>query len=240
MRTKLAIAATAALLALFGGMFALATPALANLYSDTTTSSSNMTMGSNNTSNTMTSSFMGQNMMSWFDKDKKFGIVASIQNEDGEPAWIVVGHWMMKNGTGDNNGSDTDFYAGFYMTRLDGSAQHTHEIYDFKQEGDSSTEGNVTTVKGTSTVTLREGPVEDVKTTITLSQGNVIAISLDPSVVENHFGDTPIYGMTITPEIIHHVMNATTASKIMSDMMGHNGSTMYSNNTTAITEEMWK
>jgi len=236
MKTKLAIAATAALLALFGGIFALATPALANLYSDTMTSSNTAT-GSDD-SDTMTSGFRDYNMMSWFDKGKKFGIVSSIQNEDGEPAWIVVGHWMMTNETGDNG--DTDFYAGFYMTRLDGSAQHSHEIYDFRQEGDTSTEDNVTTVRGTSTVTLREGPVQDVETTITLSQGNVIAISLDREAVGEHFGDTPIYGMTITPEIIHHIMNATTASKMMGDMMGNYGGAMHGDNNTAMTGEMWK
>ncbi|AFU57424.1 hypothetical protein Ngar_c04800 [Candidatus Nitrososphaera gargensis Ga9.2] len=236
MKTKLAIAAIAALLALFGGIFALATPALANLYSDTMTSSSDMATddGDNDDSNTMTSRLMDHSIMSWFDKGKKFGIVSSIQNEDGEPAWVVVGHWMMTNETG-----NIDFYAGFYMTRLDGSAQHTHEIYNFRQAGESSTEGNVTMVRGTSTVTLREGPAEDVETTITLSQGNVIAISLDREAVEDHFGDTPIYGMTITPEIIHHIMNATTASKMMGNYGGgmHSGS---NNDDTTMTGEMWK
>ena len=85
----------------------------------------------------------------------------------------------------------TDFHSGFYMKMLDCSAQRSQEIYNLTQDGDSSTEGDVTTVKGTSTVTMEEGPVNDVETEITISQGNVIAISLDPDATEGHFGNTP-------------------------------------------------
>ena len=85
----------------------------------------------------------------------------------------------------------------------------------------------MTTVKGTSTVTMKEGPVNDVETEIALSQGNVIAISLDPDATEGHFGNTPIYGMTITTEIMQdvmsHIMNTTTASTMIGNMTGMMG-----------------
>lgn len=248
MRTRIAVPAIAASLAL-GGIFVLAGPALA--YPASNAMPSNMTTGSN-ASDTMTSGLMGDNMsMLWFnDTGKMFGIISSLQNDElGEPAWMVTGHWMMTNDTAASNETETsstnitDFYAGFQMIMLDGTAGHSHEIYNFTQDGDSMTDstGNVTTVTGTSTVTMREGPVEDVETEITVSQGKVVAIWLDPEALDNHFGDTPIYGMAITPEILQHMMNTTTASTMMGDTAWMMCDKWRGNETgTASTEEMWK
>jgi hypothetical protein len=101
MRTRLAVAVIVASFALFGGIFALATPALANQYSgmsslNTMTSSSNISSSmlsnittNSNMSNTMTSGFMGDNMsmFGFNNTGKMFGIISSIQNdEDGKPA----------------------------------------------------------------------------------------------------------------------------------------------------------
>jgi hypothetical protein len=58
---------------------------------------------------------------------------------------------------------------------------------------------------------MREGPVQGVQTTIEISQDKVIAIRPDPAAVENHFGDTPIYGIVVSPEMIQQMM------------MGHGG-----------------
>jgi hypothetical protein len=187
--------------------------------------------------------------MPWLnDTGKMFGIISSLQNdESGEPAWMVTGHWMVVNGTTASNETDTtgtnitDLHAGFQMIMLDGTAGHTHEMYNFTQDGDSVIQGNVTTVTGTSTITMREGPVEDVRTDITVSEGKVIAISLDPAALDNHFGDTPVYGMVITPEIIHHMMNTTTASTMMGEMDGMMCDKWRGNETgTASTKQMWK
>jgi hypothetical protein len=243
--------------AIFGTAFVLLPTATASLYngtmsSNTTTSSSmssNMTTFGN-MSDTMTSGAMGDMHMSWYNQTgKMFGIVSSIQNnEDGEPAWVVAGHWMMTNDTSGTNATEspitniTDFHAGFYMTMLDGTAQHTHEISNFTQLEASTTEGNETTVTGTTTVTLREGPVHDVDTQITISGGNIIAISLDPEQTDNHFGDTPIYGMTVTPEIIRHTMSQmmnSTNGWMMGDMSGRGyGHMMQGNMTAAMPEEL--
>ncbi len=196
-------------------------------------------------SDTMTSGEMGDNMyMSWYNQTgKMFGIISSIQNnEDGEPAWVVAGHWMMTNDTSGTNATETsstnitDFHAGFYMTMLDGSAQHTHEIYNFTQLEPGTTEGNETTVVGTTTVTLREGPVHDVDTEITISGGNIIAISIDQEQTDNHFGDTPIYGMVVTPEIIQHAMSQMNHTGMMGDMTGRDYGQMMQGNTTAMPE----
>ncbi|MEW6604089.1 MAG: hypothetical protein AB1351_05305 [Thermoproteota archaeon] len=252
MKAKLAVAVIAASFAIFGTAFALLPTATASLYNGTPTSNTTTSSGTNmttpgNMSDTMTSGTMGDSMhMSWYNQTgKMFGIISSIQNnEDGEPAWVVAGHWMMTNDTSGTNATGgpstniTDFYAGFYMTMLDGTAQHTHEISNFTQLEPSTTEGNETTITGTTTVTLREGPVHDVDTEITISGGNIIAISLDPEQTDNHFGDTPIYGMVVTPEIIQHVMsqmmNSTHA--MMGDMTGRGH--MMQGNTTAMPEEL--
>jgi hypothetical protein len=53
---------------------------------------------------------------------------------------------------------------------------------------------------------MREGPVQDVQTTIEIAQDKVIAISPDPAALENHFGDTPIYGVVVSPEMIEQMM----------------------------------
>jgi hypothetical protein len=53
---------------------------------------------------------------------------------------------------------------------------------------------------------MREGPVQDVQTTIEIAQDKVIAISPDPAALENHFGDTPIYGIVVSPEMIEQMM----------------------------------
>jgi hypothetical protein len=131
---------------------------------------------------------------------------------------------MLTNDTSASNDTEgggtniTDFNAAFYMTGLDGSAQHTHKIYNFTQDGDSSTEGNV------------------------------IAIDLDSDATEGHFGDTPIYGMTITPKILQHVMceimntNTTTASTLMgntSGMMDNNTNGMMMDDMTGMMDGQW-
>jgi hypothetical protein len=94
------------------------------------------------------------------------------------------------------------------MVMLNGSAMHTHEISNFTQTGDATFDSstNSTTITGTATVTMREGPVPNVPTTIEISQDRVIAISPDPAALENHFGDTPIYGIVISPEMIQEMM----------------------------------
>ena len=84
--------------------------------------------------------------------------------------------------------------ASFYMMKTDGTSPHKHQIYDFKLAGQPSTSGNSTVFNGTSTVTMKDGPVQDVPTSITLLDGNAISIWIDPFKVNSHFGNTPIYG----------------------------------------------
>lgn len=146
-----------------------------------------------------------------------FGPIASIQNnETGQPAWLVVGFWRgnllsfnettataSTIATGAANATTTQnsdgstsglavFNADFRMIMLNGSAPHTHVITNFILSNVLPDENGTTTYTGSSTVSLPEGPLVGVPTTIKLT-GEVISIFPDPSSVDSHFGDTPIY-----------------------------------------------
>ena len=83
---------------------------------------------------------------------------------------------------------------------LNGSSPHEHTQLstNFILSNVSSNENGTMTYTGNSTVSMREGPLVDVPTTIKFS-GEIISIFPDPSAVNQHFGNTPIYGV-ITPE----------------------------------------
>jgi hypothetical protein len=80
------------------------------------------------------------------------------------------------------------------MVKLDGTSKHTHTVSDFKITGTPQIGGNTTIINGTSTVTMKERHVTNVPTSIKLLDNSVITIWFDPTKVENHFGNTPIYG----------------------------------------------
>ena len=116
-----------------------------------------------------------------------FGTIASI-NQD----WILSGHWSgFYNQT---NLSDSGFYSIFRMVKADGTAPHTHEIYNATATNITQ-QGNATIITGTSSITLKDGPVNNVPTTWTIINGNILTISMDPSKTNNHFGNTPIFGL---------------------------------------------
>jgi hypothetical protein len=209
MKTTLTAAAAVAAFAIIGGIFGIAAPALAQTNTpDTATPGMSMDMGGGDMMTMM------REMMA----NHKWGMISSIQNnEQGQPAWIVAGHWMLEmasqndTATPDTTGGISNivgFNAMLHMVMLNGSAMHSHEISNFTQVGDATFNGdtNSTTITGTATITMREGPVQDVQTTIEIAQDKVIAISPDPAALENHFGDTPIYGIVVSPEMIEQMM----------------------------------
>ena len=109
-----------------------------------------------------------------------------------EPAWIISGVYKFA----DVNASNPTLNATFYMIRLDGTAEHTHSIYDLKLSGDPviDSDSNSTTYNGTTTVTLKDGPVSNVPTQISLLDDSAIVITVDSNLTNKHFGSTPIYG----------------------------------------------
>jgi hypothetical protein len=120
------------------------------------------------------------------------GSITSIQddNPDDNTEWIVGGVYRMEN----LNSTSPTFNASFYMIKTDGNASHTHDVYDFVLAGAPVSNGNYTIFDGTSTVTMREGPITEVPTTITLLGDTGVSILFDPAKTNNHFGNSPIYG----------------------------------------------
>jgi hypothetical protein len=225
-KTTITATAVVATFAIIGGIFGIAAPAVA--ISHETMSAGTATAG-------MSMDVGGGDMMSMlrqFGENHKFGMISSIQNdEQGQPAWIVAGHWMMEmasqNDTTTSNmtggiSNIAGFDATLHMVMLNGSAMHNHEISNFAQTGDATFDSstNSTTITGTATITMREGPVPNVQTTIEIGQDEVIAISPDPAALENHFGDTPIYGIVVSPEMIEEMMMHGNMTGMMQGPMG--------------------
>jgi hypothetical protein len=131
------------------------------------------------------------------------GILGSIQAAHrGTFSWSTGGEWTMQlDGTliGRPNPQIESFNATIQMVRLDGNILHEHEINDFNQTSVTQIGDDTTTFNGTMTVTLREGPIENVPGYIQLL-GDSVSIWVDPRFVEEHFGATPIRGMVLPVE----------------------------------------
>lgn len=131
-------------------------------------------------------------LASFPDYERGYGPISSINND-----WILTGGYM---GYGNpSNVSDSGFHATFSMVMKNGTAYHMHQISNATLE-DVRMDGNNTIMQGSATVTMRDGPVSNVPTNWTINNNNTLAISMDPSKINNHFGDTPIYGIEQTPE----------------------------------------
>ena len=147
-----------------------------------------------------------------------FGTIASLQNdENGNPTWIVSGLWegslSMDNkiqGGGGNQTSNTanatiatgslpnaTFHSKINMVMTNGSAMHDHEIYDFTLADMSMPNNSTTVYNGTATITMRQGPVPDVPVSIKMMDNNAVSIWADPTKINNHFGNTPIFGTIV-------------------------------------------
>lgn len=108
----------------------------------------------------------------------------------GNPEWINTGNWSL---TGINSPSPT-FEAIIDMAKPNGSAAHHHEVNNLViSEQPSSQNNGTTTIEGITTITMKDGPVSNEPTTITLS-GNQISVYFDPAKLNNHFGNQSITG----------------------------------------------
>ena len=148
-----------------------------------------------------------------------FGTIASLQNdENGNPTWIVSGHWKGSLSMGNKtqgvesnqttsttttnataaatagNLPNATFNSKFNMVMTNGSAMHDHKIYDFKLTSKSIPNNTISLSNGTATITMKQGPVHDVPVSIKAMNNNVLSIWVDPAKVNNHFGNTPIFG----------------------------------------------
>ena len=147
------------------------------------------------------------------------GTIASIQNDkDGIPTWLLSGAWkgaIINVDKGETN-SDTrpsintnndnllasNFEATFDMVMLNGSSLHEHSIYNFTLSDISMTNDKNSVFNGTATITMKDIPVNDVPISIKTLNNNVKSIWADPVKINDHFGNTPIYGQIIQDIVI--------------------------------------
>ena len=123
--------------------------------------------------------------------DTKAGVFNHSQTDSsGTTTWINSGNWSM---TGINSSSPS-FTAIIEMAKPNGSAGHEHEVNDFKLIGSPVLENQTIHLNGTSTITMRDGPVTNEPTVIALSQGK-IDIYFDPDNINNHFENQSISGI---------------------------------------------
>lgn len=210
------------------------------------------TTGMLDLNSTDTASAMDWDAWAMKDHNGTFGMITGITNDaDGNPAWLLGGHWQISYASnssaigGTTSGNVSDFNAMFHMVMLNGSAMHSHELSNFTQteEATFNTTANSTTYVGTSTITMREGPVNDVGTRITISD-LVLRMELDPTMIDNHFGNSPIYGLAVTEEMIaeHKGMMSGTMIQETSNMTGtmHDSWPDNSTGTSGMMDEIWK
>ena len=132
-----------------------------------------------------------------------FGTIASLQNDrNGNPTWIVSGlykgsvsvHNETEDGAAKSSLPNATLNAKFSMVMTNGSAMHEHSIYDFTLTDMSMPNNSTTVYNGTATITMRQGPVTDVSVSIKAMDNNAISVWIDPTKIQNHFGNTPIFG----------------------------------------------
>jgi hypothetical protein len=124
------------------------------------------------------------------------GQIASIQLEDGQPAWIQSGYWVLRINSEDN----VSLIVKMNMVMPDGTAAHKHTMSNLSAT-EHSFENNVHSITGTATVSMREGDVDNVPVDIKVMNDEVITITIGPEMVDNHFGSSPVYGTVFHPQI---------------------------------------
>ena len=113
---------------------------------------------------------------------------------------------MLSSSSANNTTNKTNlptamFNAVFNMVMLDGSAMHRHQISNFTLTSISMPDKKTVVYNGTATITMKEGPVNDVPISVRTLSDNAISIWVDSAKTMNHFGNTPIFG-TITQEVL--------------------------------------
>jgi hypothetical protein len=152
-----------------------------------------------------------------------FGTISSVQNdENGNPGWVLFGNWKgnlannqsLVEGQGNETLAGESFDAQFEMVRLNGSAAHTHTITNFVASNSSQINNSTVMFNGTATASMREGPVTDIASSVTITGDKVISIWLDPSKINNHYGNTPIYGLVMDDNEDRNAMLKSNSTRI--------------------------
>lgn len=152
-----------------------------------------------------------------------FGTISSVQNdENGNPGWVLSGIWKsnlannqsLVEGQGNETLAGESFDTQFEMVRVNGSAAHTHTITNFVASNSSQINNSTMMFNGTATASMREGPVTDIPSSVTITGDKVISIWLDPSKINNHYGNTPIYGLVMDDNEDRNTMLKSNSTRI--------------------------
>jgi hypothetical protein len=203
---------------------------------------------------TGTASSMDQgNWTKMEDRNSTMGMITGISNDaDGNPAWLLAGHWKVSYdsnstaiGSETASGNVSDFNSMIHMVMLNGSAMHSHDLSNFTQteEATFNSTANSTTYIGTVTITMRDGPVNDVGTRLTITD-SVLRIDLDGTMINDHFGGSPIYGITVSHDMMdkHKGMMSRTMIQETGNVTSSMNDSWLDNSTSAsgIMDENWE
>jgi hypothetical protein len=127
-----------------------------------------------------------------------FGNIVGIVEENENPIWIIFGNWKtnLGNQTQIENGFKI-YDSSFEMVESDGTSRHTHTLTNFELGKATELSESTMLFNGTSTISMKDGPIEKVPTSIQIMNNTLVSMWIDPDKVNNHFGNDLIYGITI-------------------------------------------
>lgn len=109
--------------------------------------------------------------------------------------FILSGDWSMSV----DQGKLTNFNANFYTGPVNGANNHTHQLSNFRVNNNSPirlSSDNSLSISGILNVgTAGNNAWNNVNTTVVISNGRTISISLDDDDTQRHFMDQQIYGI---------------------------------------------
>ncbi|KAA2279395.1 hypothetical protein [Candidatus Nitrosocosmicus sp. SS] len=175
-----------------------------------------------NVTNTTSSNATSSNSTSAIDTFRAQGQISSLasdtlagrtSNSSENAIWVLGGDWEFNVA----NGNLTNFVADIDMTQVDGTAAHKHSIEKINnatgmpmgaQEplklnfmtGEPNSKialvnGNSTMFRGTADITTNgEVKWKDVLIHVTMQNGNILNINIDPAKTEDHFKGLPVFG----------------------------------------------
>ena len=110
--------------------------------------------------------------------------------------FILSGDWSMSV----DQGKLTNFNANFYTGPVNGANNHTHQLSNFRVNNNNNpiqiSPDNSLSISGILNVgTAGNNAWNNVNTTLVISNGRTISISLDDNDTQRHFMDQQIYGI---------------------------------------------
>lgn len=154
--------------------------------------------------------------------DEATGAFGGLQTDNDNKTWIITGRWDLlsrPSGGNDSDRSYVSFNGSIDMRTTNNSEGHVDKVSDLrltKGTINSTDEGSVLTISGTSTIKTPSGENENVPITIKIIDEGPLLILTDPQTnkaepkwipkggtisllinnpkIAEHFGSTPVYG----------------------------------------------